>query len=254
MNPKEPCHAKSDGLCFNQAISGYYTPGTFQQYVLGPASYVTPIPDGLSAPEAAPMLCAGMTVHSALRRARTQPGQWIVVSGAGGGLGHIAVQLASRAFGLKVVGIDSGSKKDFVLESGAKHFVELGDADATAAHIKNQCDGLGAHAVMVCTASNAAYGQAMRLLRFNGTLVCVGIPEGTESLIAGTSPNALIDGQLTVTGSAVGTEEDVVAMLDYAAKGIIKTHIRVQPMETLPDLFEDMADGKLQGRVVLDLA
>ena len=256
-NLTEPCHAKSDGLCFNQAISGYYTPGTFQQYVIGPAIYVTPIPTELSAPEAAPMLCAGMTVHSALRRARTQPGQWIIVSGAGGGLGHIAVQLASRALGLKVIGIDSGSKKDVVLESGAKHFVEFGafaDSDAMAAHINNLCDGLGAHAVMVCTASNVAYEQAMRLLRFNGTLVCVGIPEGTERLIAGTSPGALIGNQLTVTGSAVGTREDVVAMLNYAAKGIVKTHIRVQPMETLLDVFQEMADGKLQGRVVLDLA
>lgn len=49
------CLAGKEGLCFNQKISGYYTPGTFQQYVLGPADYVTPIPDGLESAAAAPM-------------------------------------------------------------------------------------------------------------------------------------------------------------------------------------------------------
>jgi len=58
------CLEGSDGVCFNQKISGYYTPGTFQQYVLGPANYVTPIPEGLDPAAAAPVLCAGVTVYS----------------------------------------------------------------------------------------------------------------------------------------------------------------------------------------------
>lgn len=203
------------------------------------------------------MLCAGMTVHSALRRAHTKPGQWVVVSGAGGGLGHIAVQLASRALGLQVVGIDSGSKKELVLESGAKHFVDVAafkTPEAIAAHVKELCDGFGAHAVIVCAGSNAAYGQAASFLRFNGTLVCVGIPEGEERLVAGTAPGAMISNQFTMTGSAVGNQEDALAMLNYAANGLIKTHISVQPMSTLAGVFDQMAQGSLQGRVVLDLS
>lgn len=58
------CLEGSEGVCFNQKISGYYTPGTFQQYVLGPANYVTPIPKGLEPAAAAPVLCAGVTVYS----------------------------------------------------------------------------------------------------------------------------------------------------------------------------------------------
>lgn len=58
------CLEGSDGVCFNQKISGFYTPGTFQQYVIGPANYVTPIPEGLEAAAAAPVLCAGVTVYS----------------------------------------------------------------------------------------------------------------------------------------------------------------------------------------------
>ena len=53
------CLNGNDGVCFNQKISGYYTPGTFQQYVVGPANYVTPIPEGVDSAMAAPMLCAG---------------------------------------------------------------------------------------------------------------------------------------------------------------------------------------------------
>lgn len=108
------CLEGVEGVCFNQKISGYvlfqlqqnmgharhnailadttryYTPGTFQQYVLGPANYVTPIPDGISPEVAAPMLCAGVTVYSALRKSNALSGQWVVIIGAGGGLGHLA--------------------------------------------------------------------------------------------------------------------------------------------------------------------
>lgn len=56
----EPCLAGYDGICFNQKISGLYTPGTFQQYIVAPANYVTPIPDGVEDAVAAPMLCAGV--------------------------------------------------------------------------------------------------------------------------------------------------------------------------------------------------
>lgn len=81
------CLSGHDGVCFNQKISGYYTPGTFQQYTLAPASYVTPIPDNLASDMAAPMLCAGVTVYSALRKSSAKAGDWVVLLGAGGGLG-----------------------------------------------------------------------------------------------------------------------------------------------------------------------
>ena len=58
-------------------------PGTFQQYVLGPANYVTPIPEGLDDVSAAPLMCAGLTVYAALRKANARAGEWVVVLGAG---------------------------------------------------------------------------------------------------------------------------------------------------------------------------
>ncbi|RHZ71008.1 hypothetical protein CDV55_106408 [Aspergillus turcosus] len=256
----QPCQAGSDGLCFQQKISGYYTPGTFQQYTLGPANYVTPIPDGLSSENAAPMLCAGVTVYAALKRSHARPGQWVVISGAGGGLGHLAVQLASKGMGLRVVGIDHGSKEELVKASGADHFVDItkfpkdDQGKAIAAHVQSLTDGLGAHAVLVCTASNAAYAQALLMLRFNGTLVCVGIPEHTPQPIATAIPATFITKHYTVTGSAVGNRTEAIETLEFAARGVIKAHVRVEKMENLTSVFQEMADGKLQGRVVLDLS
>lgn len=251
------CLAGSDGVCFKQKVSGYYYPGTFQQYALGPANYVTPIPDGLSSAEAAPMLCAGVTVYAALNRSKARPGQWIVISGAGGGLGHLACQIASKGMGLRVIGVDHGSKEALVKESGAEHFVDITkfDKDTIAKHVKSLTgDGLGAHAVIVCTAANAAYSQAVGFLRFDATLVCVGIPEGDMVPIASATPGILVNSQMTITGSAVGNRKDAMETLDYAARGVIKVHYEIEKMENLTSVFERMEKGQLQGRVVLDLS
>ncbi|OKL61434.1 Alcohol dehydrogenase 2 [Talaromyces atroroseus] len=249
------CFAGLDGICFNHKVSGYYTPGTFQQYALSPANYATPIPDGLSSADAAPMLCAGVTVFAALNRSKALPGQWVVISGVGG-LGHIACQLASRGMGLRVIAIDHGSKEVLALESGAEHFVDFAklDEDSITGHVKALTGGMGAHAAVVCTAANAAYAQALQLLRFNGTLVCVGIPEGDRVAIGGAAPGAMISKHLTITGSAVGNRFEAIRALEFAERGIIKAHYEVEKMEQLTDIFERMKQGTLRGRVVLDLS
>lgn len=255
---EEPCLAGADGLCFNQKISGYYTPGTFQQYATGPARYVTRIPDGLDSAQAAPMLCAGVTVLSALQRSQARAGQWVVITGAGGGLGHLAVQLASRGMGMRVVGVDHAIKSNLILESGAEHFVDItkfstdDNGEAISAHVKDICDGLGAHAVIVCTSSNASYTQGLKFLRFNGHMVCVGIPHGDAS-IASATPASMIANQFTISGSAVGNRQQAIDTLEFAARGVLKSHLRLAQMNELAGVFDDMGKGTLQGRVVLEL-
>ncbi|KAH8695421.1 chaperonin 10-like protein [Talaromyces proteolyticus] len=255
-----PCLSGSDGLCLNGKISGYYTPGTFQQYVLGPVDYVTPIPEGVSSEAAAPLLCAGVTVYAALRRSRAQAGNFVVISGAGGGLGHLATQLGSRGLGLRIIGIDHGSKADLVKESGAEAFIDItkfpkdDNGAAIAEHVKSLTGGHGAHAVIVCTASNVAYGQAIPMLRFNGVLVCVGIPEGELEAIRTASPAPIIFKQISIEGSAVGNRRDAIETLDFAARGVVTPHIQVEKMDKLTAVFEEMHRGQLNGRVVLDLS
>ena len=90
--------------CPNQQLSGFTTDGTFQQYVVSWVSHVTPIPEKLDSFEAASILCAGITVYRALKYSKTHIGDWVAIPGAGGGLGHLAVQYAT-AMGLRVVAI-----------------------------------------------------------------------------------------------------------------------------------------------------
>jgi propanol-preferring alcohol dehydrogenase len=206
------------------------------------------------------MLCAGVTVYSALKKSRAQPGDWVVISGAGGGLGHLATQFASRGMGFRVIGIDHGSKEAFVKESGAEHFIDItkfprdDNGAAIAAHVKQLAGGLGAHAVIVCTAANVAYAQSITFLRFNGTVVCVGMPEGEMLPVASSSPLLMISSQFTITGSAVGNRREAIEALDFVARGIVKTHYETKKLEDLTEVFEQMKEGTLQGRVVVELS
>ncbi len=101
-----------------------------------------------------------------------------MIAGAGGGLGHIAVQLASRGMAMRVIGIDAPSKKSVVIDCGAEHFVDVTahDDKSIAEEVMKVTGGLGAQAVIVCTASNKAYAQALDFIKFDGTVVCVGMP------------------------------------------------------------------------------
>lgn len=201
------------------------------------------------------MLCAGVTVYAALNRSKALPGQWVVISGVGG-LGHIACQLASRGMGLRVIAIDHGSKEALARDSGAEHFIDFTkhDRDGITSQVKALTGGLGAHAAVVCTAANAAYAQAIQLLRFNGALVCVGIPEGDLVAIGGAAPGPIANNHLTITGVAVGNRSEAIRTLEFAERGIIKAHYEVKKMDQLTEVFETMEQGTLQGRVVLDLS
>jgi propanol-preferring alcohol dehydrogenase len=251
-----PCLEGKDGVCFNQKVSGYYWPGTFAQYALAPANYVTPIPNELSSEDAAPLLCAGVTTYSALRKSGAQSGQWIVISGAGGGLGHLACQIASRGMAYRVIGVDHGSKESLVKECGAEVFIDITKFDnkTIGEEVKKVTGGLGASAVIVCTAANGAYAQALSFLRFGGTLVCVGMPEGDSQPIAGSFPSLMVAQEFKIVGSAVGNQREALEVLEMAARGIVKTRLRVEKMDKLTGIFQEMSAGKMQGRVVLDLS
>lgn len=124
------------------------------------------------------MLCAGITTLAALRKSAAKSGQWVVIAGAGGGLGHIAVQLSSRGIGHRVIGIDDGSKEKVVIDSGAEHFIDIKNHTdkSMAEEVVKLTGGLGASAAIICTANNRAYAQALDFLRSGGTMVCVGMP------------------------------------------------------------------------------
>jgi len=199
------CIEDDDASCINPKISGYYTPGTFQQYVVTSATYATPIPDNVDSAEAAPILCAGVTVYSGLKKivpvSGTAAGTWVVISGAGGGLGHLAIQYA-RAMGMRVIAIDHGSKENFCVGLGAETFLDYTkfDDEKLQNQIIETTGGRGAHGVLVLAASNKSYEQAMSYLRPRGIVVCIGMPEGESVPIQKAFPAVMALKQFRIAG------------------------------------------------------
>ena len=107
-----------------------------------------------------------MTVYAALRKSGAQSGDWVVMLGSGGGHGHLACQIAARGMGMRVIGVDHPSKKELTMDSGAEHFIDHTSSKDVGADVKALTGGLGAEAVLVLTAANAAYGRYCSRDRF----------------------------------------------------------------------------------------
>jgi len=249
----EYCARGNESVCGDAKLSGYTVDGSFQQYAVSYANHVTPIPESIGLDLAAPILCAGVTVFKAIKQANTQPGDIIVISGAGGGLGHLAIQYAINGFGLRVIALDSGEEKKALCQKlGAETFVDFKahSPEKLIEELKRVADGQGPHAAIVASASSAGYDQALQYLRAGGTLVAVGLPPGAkiEADVFWTVVRSI-----TVKGSYVGNREDARQALDIAARGRVRTTYRVEPMDKLPEVFKEMKEGKLAGRVVLDM-
>ncbi|KAF4564657.1 alcohol dehydrogenase [Pleurotus pulmonarius] len=246
----EHCRKGREQNCLKAKLSGFNVDGTFSEYVVSYVHHVTPIPDGIDSNSAASILCAGVTVYRAIKYSQTEAGDWIVLPGAGGGLGHLAVQYA-RVRGLRVIAIDSGEeKKKLCLELGAEVWIDFKESKDIVADVKAATGGEGAHSAVVTTASPSGYTQAVDYLRGGGTLMVVGLPgqAGLEASIFFT-----VFKSISILGSYVGNRQDAREAVDIAARGQVKC---VYVKKGLPDLkavYEGLTDGTVAGRVVLDM-
>ncbi|WP_304165434.1 alcohol dehydrogenase AdhP [Lonsdalea britannica] len=233
-------------LCEKQQNSGYSVNGSFAEYCLADANYVGILPDDVEFNEIAPILCAGVTVYKGLKMTDTKPGDWVVISGIGG-LGHLAVQYA-KAMGLNVAAVDiDDSKLEFAKRLGATVTVNAKNTDPVA-YLKKEIGG--AHGVLVTAVSPKAFEQAIGMARRGGTIALNGLPPGKFDL---SIFDMVLDG-ITVRGSIVGTRKDLQESLDFASKGKVKANIAVEPLENINDIFARMHAGKIEGRIVVDMA
>jgi propanol-preferring alcohol dehydrogenase len=240
------CLAGWETLCPEQKNSGYSIDGTFAQYALAQADYLGRIPSDLSFVDAAPILCAGVTTYKGLKQTNARPGEWVVISGVGG-LGHVAVQYA-KAMGLHVAAVDLGPEKmELAARLGAEITIDAKQKDP-AAEIQKQIGG--AHGVLVTAVSTIAFKQAVNMLRRGGTCVLNGLPPGEFPV----SIFDLVLNGLTVRGSIVGTRLDLEESLAFAADGKVKATIETLPLGEINNVFDRMKRGKVNGRVVLNIA
>lgn len=239
------CRSGWETLCSSQLNSGYSVNGSFAEYALADPKYVGRLPSNLEWGPAAPILCAGVTVYKGLKETEVKPGEWVLISGIGG-LGHMAVQYA-KAMGMHVAAVDVHPDKLALAKSlGAEIALDATSVDV-ATEIQKLVDG--AHGALVTAVSPKAFEQAFDMLRSRGTMSLVGLPSGRMSLPIFN----MVLKRITVRGSIVGTRQDLEEALAFAGSGAVSAHFSWDRLENINDIFARMADGRIDGRVVVNL-
>ncbi|KID58324.1 alcohol dehydrogenase [Pseudoalteromonas luteoviolacea] len=241
----EHCLQGNENLCPDQQNSGYSVDGSYAEYCLADAHYAIKIPENLDFVAAAPLFCAGVTTYKALKVSDAKPGQWVSIVGVGG-LGHLAIQYA-KAMGLNVIAVDTGENKLVLAkELGADICIDYENTDP-AQHIQAQFGGVQA---VICTAaSKAAFDSAYQSVKRGGKCVLVGLPN--DAL-----PIPIFDTVLkgiSVIGSIVGTRQDLIECLEFAASGKVRAIVQTQPLTNINQVFEQMIKSDIQGRIVLTM-
>jgi propanol-preferring alcohol dehydrogenase len=227
-----------------QRITGVMVDGGYAEYAKAPASHVVKIPETLPSEQAAPLLCAGVTVHRALKQAKIRAGQRLAVFGVGG-LGHIAVQIG-RAAGAEVTAIDVSEEKLALAKSlGASRTLNA----ATSKVVKEVRSSGGVHVALVASAAKSAYDMAFYCVRPTGTLLAVGLPAQDIAFPA----ILMAAGEIQIKASSVGTREDLREVLAMGATGTVHCQVTTRPLAEVQEVLGQLSRGEVSGRVVLRL-
>ncbi|PYH91415.1 GroES-like protein [Aspergillus ellipticus CBS 707.79] len=245
----EFCLAGQEQYCVKSTNHLHHEDGSFQQYIALDADYLTILPEDVDPKVIGPVLCAGVTAYKAVLNTNIRAGNWLVVVGAGGGLGHLAVQYA-RAQGALVIGVDAGDKRDFVLGLGATEFIDFTKTDPVQK--VHEITGLGAQAVVVTAGSARAFAHACDMLRVGGSLSCVGIPPGRPVLE--TPICTIVIKGLRVAGNLIGSLKECMEAVELVRRGVVKPEIKVRAFKELPQVYEEMEKGDIAGRIVLQVS
>jgi propanol-preferring alcohol dehydrogenase len=238
----EFCREENENLCSRQRITGVTVDGGYAEFVKAPATHALKIPHGLSALEAAPLFCAGLTVYRALKGAGILPGHRLAVFGIGG-LGHLAVQFG-RALGADVIAIDLSDEK---LEL-ARSFGAAGTLNAATTDAVKELRRTGrVHVALVTSAAKAAYDAAFSSLRPTGTLLVVGLP--AENICF--PPILMAAGEIRIHASTVGTRQDLREVLAMAAAGKVRCQVVARPLAQANEALDQLRKGQVSGRIVL---
>ncbi|KAK4451297.1 alcohol dehydrogenase 1 [Podospora aff. communis PSN243] len=246
------CIRGDESLCPKATLSGYTVDGTFQQYAVADAKHVARLPRDVDMASVAPVLCAGLTVYKGLKESGARPGEQVVIVGAGGGLGSIAIQYA-KAMGLHVIAVDGGDEKGEACKRlGAANYVDFLKSGDVVEDVRKASgeERLGPHAVLLLAPNEKPFLQATQYVRAHGTVVLIAMPAGAKLSIPVFDT---VVRMVTVKGSYVGSREDTAEAVDFFARGLIKAPVKVVGLSKLKDVFQEMGENKVVGRYVLDM-
>ncbi|MEN0083400.1 MAG: zinc-dependent alcohol dehydrogenase [Leifsonia sp.] len=236
------CIDGRENLCERQHNTGYSVDGGYAEYTLADARFASPVPDGVSPLDAAPLTCAGVTTYAAVKNAHVVPGERVAVFGIGG-LGHLAVQYA-RLVGAQVVAVDITEEKlELAVELGADHAVNAAEVDPVEAihHLG------GADVAIVLAVAPTVFDQAFRSLNRGGRLVLVSLPaEGTLTIPVF---DTVLKG-ISVIGSIVGTRQDLAEVFALHAAGRTRVVAEPRDLSDVNAAVGEVLAGEVPARLV----
>ena len=240
----QPCREGEFPYCTTGATTGVNFDGGFAEYMVAPETAVAAMPEGIEATEAGPLLCAGVTTYNALRTSGAKSGDLVAIQGIGG-LGHLAVQFASKS-GYRTVAISRGMDKEaFAKELGAHEYIDDSKGDAA-----KQLQKMGGAKVILATAPNAkAISGLAPGLRYKGKLVIVAAANENISV----SPLLLLMGSRSVAGHYSGYSKDSEDTLKFSALTGVRPKVEVYPLAQVNEAYERMLSNKARFRVVLKM-
>jgi D-arabinose 1-dehydrogenase-like Zn-dependent alcohol dehydrogenase len=241
----EPCRRGWLIDCRNLRIPGISYDGGYAEAMVAPADALAVIPDELSATEAAPLLCAGVTTFNALRHCGAMPGDVVAILGIGG-LGHLGLQFANK-LGFRTVAIGRGADKEALARKlGADEFVDNATEDVAAA--LNRLGG--ARAVLATVTSAEAMTSAIDGLAVRGRLIII----GADAKPIEVSPLQLIGASRSIVGHAAGTSIDSQDTLAFSSLSGVRPVIETMQLAHAAEAYDRMMRGDARFRMVLTMA
>ncbi len=245
------CKAGEEQHCENHLVPTYngtekdektLTYGGYSSHIVVDENYTLKIPTNLPLEGVAPLLCAGITTYSPLRRFNVQAGQKVGIVGLGG-LGHMGVKLAASMGADVTVFSTSPSKEADARKLGAHNFVVTKDP-ANLEPLAGKFDF-----ILDAVSAEHDFNMYLNLLKRNGVMVLVGAPEKPAEVQA----FSLISNGRSLTGSAIGGIRETQEMLDYCAEHNITSDVEVIPIQQIGEAYERTIKGDVRYRFVIDM-
>jgi D-arabinose 1-dehydrogenase-like Zn-dependent alcohol dehydrogenase len=223
-------------------VPGIAYDGGYAEYMIAPASALAGIPEGLSAVDAGPLMCAGITTFNSLRNSGARPGDLVAILGIGG-LGHLGIQFAAK-MGFRTVAIARGMDKEpLARKLGAWSYIDSKTQDPAAELLKLG----GAKVVLATVTSGDAMSATLGGLGVNGKLIILGA--AAEPLQVPGIP--LILGRRSIVGWPSGSSIDSQDTLSFSVLTGVRSMNEVFPLERAAEAYDHMMSGKTRFRVVL---
>lgn len=244
------CRVGQENLCDKPRSLGVYTDGGYAEYVLVPSyKYLVKIGDKLDIDRAATLTCSALTAYGAVKNANLKPGDNVVIVGAGGGLGLMAVQLAKAVTGARIIAMDLDLEKLKVAkENGADDTVSPKEGDPVK-RVMEMTDKLGADVVIDFVNASKTVETDMQILRRRARVVLVGLFGGELRLGLVTMPTRAYK----LIGSYTGSLSDLIELVSLAKRGVIKPVVSNRfKLDQATEALQMLKDGKILGRGVIN--